>query len=142
MKDCVKFFLHKRYFQLNTLKSGPPSKLCRQSCLEILSASFDLHISEGSAIMSANPDGFWIYCTFEQFALFIILRYEMNEVTNGIRDLQPHIVENPVIIEGPVGRTARELGMTHDRVSEVVRLHAKLLDQPRNYVDVRKKTYG
>ncbi len=81
-KDRVRFTLPCRYFQ-----SG------RHSMQEVLRKTFGMTLEESGGLMDHYPRGFEIECRPSQFARFIILRYQMNEGINGIRDLKPKIVQ-------------------------------------------------
>ncbi len=88
-KDKVEFFLGHRYFD------GSCNGMREQMCNKILQESFGMLYNEIRGIMKEEPKGFHITCRPSQFARFIVLRHEAGECINGIRDLNPKIVDQP-----------------------------------------------
>jgi len=65
----------------------------RATCIEVLQKAFNMSPSESGGLMHSRSEGFEIICRPSQFARFIIYRHEAGECINGIRDLQPELVE-------------------------------------------------
>ncbi len=89
--DRVRFILPNRYFQVGKLKRQNGFNRCTMQ--NVLYKAFGLTLEESGGLMDHYPHGFEIECRPSQFARFIILRYQMNEGINGIRDLEPKIVQ-------------------------------------------------
>lgn len=87
-KDRVRFILPPRYFQSGRRANG--FNCC--TMMAILRKAFGMTNAESGAMMDADDD-FEIECRPSQFARFIILRYEANEGLNGVRDLEPRMVQ-------------------------------------------------
>lgn len=93
MTEKLVFHLAPRYFTKNTTSNG----MKRETCIKILLASFGTGsrangTSSWATLMNRYPDGFQIVCRPDQFARFIVLRYEAGECINGIKDLSPKLV--------------------------------------------------
>ena len=59
---------------------------------KILQKAFSMLHSESASLMDNDGD-FEIECRPSQFARFIVLRYDANEGINGVRDLEPRMVQ-------------------------------------------------
>lgn len=93
-KDRVKFFLAPRYFQIKQTSNG----MCRSTCIEILRRAFGP--PPGPTVgntwateMAKHSGGFWITCRPSQFARFIVYRCDADECINGVKDLNPTLVD-------------------------------------------------
>ncbi len=90
-KDRVRFTLASRYFQGNTSPNG----MLKETCKTILLKAFCMTHSESEERMFNQAHGFEIICRPSQFARFIIFRHEMGNCINGVRDLEPELIEVP-----------------------------------------------
>ncbi len=90
-KDRVRFTLASRYFQGHTSPNG----MLKETCKTVLLKVFGMTHRESENLMFNQTHGFDIICRPSQFARFIILRHEMGNCINGIRDLEPKLIEVP-----------------------------------------------
>ncbi len=92
-KDRVRFILPPRYFQKCPRRTNG---FARNTMQKILHKAFGMVHTESGNLMDHNWNGgFEIECRPSQFARFIVLRYEANEGINGVRDLEPRIIQPP-----------------------------------------------
>lgn len=91
MNDTVRFFLHPRYFDDRTPHMGNAT-MSKQTCQDICEQAFHITYWESARYMREYPQGFWIHCRLDQFAVFIILRHHSSEVVNCVVDLKPTII--------------------------------------------------
>ncbi|MEE8608960.1 MAG: hypothetical protein V3S55_15255 [Nitrospiraceae bacterium] len=90
-KDRVKFFLCGRYFTNGQSQSG----MTRERCIPIILKAFGMPRNLVHAVMDGSPQGFWIVCRPSQFARFIVYRHESGQCINGIKDLEPELIDPP-----------------------------------------------
>lgn len=90
-KDRVRFRLPRRYFQGCHQKR--PNGFNRHTMMVVLRKAFGMTDDESANLMDSHPGGFEIECRPSQFARFIVLRHETNEGINGIKDLEPRMVQ-------------------------------------------------
>lgn len=91
MTEKVVFRLAPRYFTKHYSSNG----MRRETCIKILLACFGMPFGTGSwaSLMTQHSEGFQIVCRPDQFARFIVLRYQADECINGVKDLSPRIVD-------------------------------------------------
>lgn len=89
-KTLVHFTLPSRYFTGS--RSPGNNGMSRETCQRVLRDAFSLPIMTWHDIMARNSNGFDIVCRPDQFARFIVARFEADECINGIKDLNPHYV--------------------------------------------------
>ena len=116
-KDRVRFTLLPRYFQSGKRRQNG---FHRDTMMHVLKHAFGMTQVESTDLMDHYPNGFEIECRPSQFARFIILRHDANEGINGIRDLEPRIVQ-PSKPMDPYQRVAEKLDLCPDTVRAVIR---------------------
>ncbi len=122
-KDRVRFTLLPRYFQSGKRRQNG---FHRDTMMHVLKHAFGMTQVESTDLMDHYPNGFEIECRPSQFARFIILRHDANEGINGIRDLEPRIVQPPEHTD-VYQRVAERLDLCPDVVRAVARhLHDDL----------------
>lgn len=87
--------------------------------IDILRKSFGLNVVEVGEIMDACPCGFTIVCRPDQFAKFIVLRYEADECVNGVKDLNPKFVDRDHDLYEDI---ADATGVSRDDVKKVAHM--------------------
>ncbi len=117
-KDRVRFTLPQRYFQG---ASRRPNGFNRITMLGILRGAFSMTHAESVGLMDHYPNGFEIECRPSQFGRFIVLRHDANEGINGVRDLEPRIVQpsKPMDVYQCAALELEHLGLTPNGVREV-----------------------
>ncbi len=93
-EDRVRFFLPSRYFHSG--HSDNSGGMCRATCVKIFRKAFDICTTDGRHLTNNNEQGFEIVCRPDQFARFIVLRYQAGECVNGIKDLTPKFFRGPI----------------------------------------------
>ena len=114
-----------------------------RTCQKILQAAFDLPYFESAQLMVAFPSGFWIVARPSQFARFIILRHKWGNCINGVRDLQPELIDGDPptdlyqiiadetgIRRGVVKIVALTMGFNEDEASVHMRNQINVADRP------------
>lgn len=112
----------------------------------VLHRAFGMTFAESAGLMDHYPRGFEIECRPSQFARFIVLRCEANEGINGVRDLEPRIVQ-PTKPTNAYQRVAEKLDLAAyggaDLVRDVVRcMHDEMTRTPPTYpktIDVSQR---
>lgn len=132
-KDRVRFYLAARYFQSHRTSNG----MTRDTCIRLLFKAFGMTSSQSLERMSRFHNGFWIKCRPSQFARFIVYRHQDGDCINGIRDLQPQLVE-PVDVYAQI---ANETGVTHDTVRRVLRAAEYVPTTRSDEIDVSKNPH-
>lgn len=89
-KDRVRFHLAPRYF---TSSPHSTNGMEQETCVRLLKDAFNVPEDLSRRTMCAHSQGFNIICRPSQFARFIVFRHEYGECINGVRDLDPKIVQ-------------------------------------------------
>ncbi len=95
--QVVRFFLAKRYFN-GAFHGQGKSGMDRGTCQTVLNKALSVGWDWGK-MMNQHPEGFWIICRQDQFARFIIERHQLGNCINGIKDLEPELVQPKTIYE-------------------------------------------
>lgn len=121
-KDRVEFLLHERYYRRCPGSNG----MSLSTCARILTESMDIEPAAARQLLDKNPFGVRIRCRPSQFARFIVLRHLAGECSNGIRDLDPRLVDGDWTIVRDVAKAAG----VHEHLAERVLAQVKWRPQP------------
>lgn len=133
-KDRVRFHLPPRYFTGNQHSTNG---MDRDICVEVLVRAFAVSESDVRGVMINHNQGFDILCRPSQFARFIVIRHEIGDCINGVRDLDPKIVcpcpDHLLVI-------ANRSGQSIEDVAEIFRLASNEgFDVPEKLLAPREK---
>ena len=137
-QEYIQFMLPHRYFQPSYTQNG----MRRETCITLLTEVFGLCDADWNRLMCEYSDGIRIRCRPDQFARFIVRRYDTNECINGVKDLEPKIImpTKPVTL---YDQAARLFGQSHFFIQETMEklgVEDRALDRPQNFTDVSKNS--
>jgi hypothetical protein len=134
-KDRVRFFLARRYFQD---RGESPNGMEAEICRDILFRAFGITCIESAKLMRRWSGGFYIACRPSQFARFIIFRHKDGNCINGIRDLEPEIIEEKPDVYTHI---ASLTGVSRNDVKNVIHVFGYSADEFRDRLSGIDKTY-